>query len=100
MKDKELQACLDYINKHAAALHGVVSGKLDIGPEITRENVISANVVGREAVLVIDRGIKGTPKYILSLDEVEKGVAPTRSAEAAEAEAKKVDALQAKMRGK
>ena len=100
MDDKQLKACVDYINKHAAALHGVPAGKLDVGPEITVENVVSSRIQGREAVLIVDRGIKGTPKYTLNLDEVEKGAAPKVSAEAAEAEAKKVDALQAKLKGK
>lgn len=100
MDDKQLRACVDYINSHAAALHGVEEKHLDIGPAITTENVVSARLSGKEAVLIVSRGVKGTPKYVLDLKEVQKDAAPKKSSEAVEAEAKKVDAAQARLRGK
>lgn len=98
MDSKQVKACVDYINKNAAALHGVDAKKPDIGPDITPENVVSARVEDGNGILIVNRGIKGTPKYILSLDEVQKGTPPKSSGEAAEVEAKKVDALLARNR--
>lgn len=100
MDEKQIKACVDYINKNAARLHGVEPEKLNIGPDVKPEAVVSSHLQGAEAVLVIDRGIKGTPKYILNLDEVQKGTPPKASSEAVEAEAKKVDAVQARLKGR
>jgi hypothetical protein len=100
MDDKQLKACVDYINANAAALHGVPAKDLDIGPDIKVENVVHATLQAETATLIVSRGVKGTPKYILDLEEVKKGVAPKKSSEAVEAEAKKVDTLQAGLKGK
>ncbi len=93
MDKAQVKKCVDYINEHTAALHGVPAERLNIGPEAKVEDVVSAQVRDGAGILVIDRGIKGTPKYILDLKEVQKGESPKKSSEAAEVEAKKVDAL-------
>jgi hypothetical protein len=97
MDKKQLQACVDYINKYAAQLHGVPQKVLDVGEKITVDNVVESAVHDGTAYLVVDRGIKGTPKYVLDLKEVESDKAPAKSAEAVEAEAKKVDEAKAKI---
>jgi len=97
MDKKQLQTCVDYINKHAAKLHGVEANKLDIGDKISADNVVEAGLRDDVAVLVVDRGIKGTPKYVLDLSEVEADKPPSKSSEAVEAEAKKVDEVKARI---
>lgn len=73
MDKRQLQACIDYINKNVAALHGVPGGKVDVGPDATIEMVKQASIQGSNAVIVLDRGIKGTPKYIIPVADLEKG---------------------------
>ena len=98
MNDKQKQACVDYINEHAAELHGVEPKDLNIGDKITVDDVLAAVVRGLELVLIINRGIKGTPKYILDPDEVQAQAPPKKSSGAVEVEAKKVDEVKARVR--
>ncbi len=96
MNEKQIKAAVDYINANAAALHGVEPGeKLDIGGDITAKNVTEANISGINAVLLVDRGIKGLSKYVIALADIEHGKAPE---DPAEKEAKKVDTLRASLR--
>lgn len=97
MDKKQLNACVDYINKYAARLHGVPEGNKDIGDHVIVDDVASSALHGDTAVLVVNRGIKGTPKYVLGLAEVEAGKAPIKSSEAVELEAKKVDEVKARI---
>lgn len=99
MNKAQVKACVDYINKFAAELHGVPAGALDVGPEIEVKNVISAQAYDDTGILVVDRGIKGVPKYVLSLTEVKANEAPVKSSEAVEAEAKKVDKVKERLGG-
>lgn len=92
MNDKQLKACIDYINANVATLHGVLPGLEDVGPDATVEMVEASSIQGSNAVLLVNRGIKGTCKYILDLKAIQSPVV--------EVEAKKVDTLQAKLRGK
>ncbi len=95
MNEKQIKAAVDYINTNAVALHGMQPGdKLDIGDDITPKNVIEANISGINAVLLVDRGIKGLSKYVIALADIEKGKA---TEDPAEREAKKVDTLRASL---
>ena len=77
--DRLLQAACDYINENAAELHG--TEKLDLGGDITSDNVMTSEVSDSHIVLVVDRGIKGAPKYTIPLAALEKArVAPKPAA--------------------
>lgn len=67
MDDDLKQKCIDYINANAASLHGVEPAKLDIGPDVTVDNIVDASIRGDEAMVIVDRGVKGTPKYTIAL---------------------------------
>jgi hypothetical protein len=61
------QAVADYINKNAAALHGIEPHRLDIGGDITANDVQSMKVYGDVVKVAVDRGTKGTPTYSIPL---------------------------------
>jgi hypothetical protein len=81
MNDKQLKAVVDYINRHAAALHGVKPGKLDVGPDLTVEMVKQASIQGSNVIVVADRGIKGTPKYVVPVKDLEADAPPPKLVE-------------------
>ncbi len=73
--DRELlEAACAYINAHAAELHG--AGKPDIGPDVGPVNVVASAIRGEYLVLVVDRGIKGSPKYKLFINDFKPKTAP------------------------
>lgn len=102
MDDKTKKACIDYINTNAASLHGVEKKYLDIGPDVKVEDIVSANVLGDEAHLVVDRGVKGAPKYVIPLELLGqiKEAYVALNPDPVEVEAEKVDALQKKYQGR
>jgi len=73
-ENKILEAACAYINANARALHAL-DNKADVaaitGGDISADD-IAAHHIGAEAVmLLIDRGIKGMPKYTLTLASLE-----------------------------
>lgn len=72
MTKVQVQAVVDYINGNAAKLHGVDKKALDVGGDITAENIVSGpREDGLNVVLVVDRGGKGSPKYVIPAADVE-----------------------------
>jgi hypothetical protein len=102
MDDDLKQKCIDYINANAASLHGVEPKNLDIGPDVTVDNIVDASIRGDEAMVIVDRGVKGTPKYTIALSLLKEAkAAPAYTSlnpqlDPVEVEAKKVDVLKEK----
>lgn len=68
MDKKQTQAACDYINAHVRELHGY-DDKVKLvdhtGGDIGPDNVLKAEIRNNTIVVLVDRGIKGTPKYAL-----------------------------------
>ena len=101
---KRLQAVIDYINENAPKLHGVLAKDLDIGEKILTENVVKMLENAQEVIVLVDRGVKGLPKYTIPLTELGEAVSKSTAKQVAsvedEVEARKVDATQARLRGR
>jgi hypothetical protein len=73
---KLLAAAIPYINSNAAELHG--DKKFDL-PKITAKDVegFSVDNLRGHIMVLVNRGIKGMPKYTIPLAELEKArIAP------------------------
>ncbi len=77
--DQELlEAACAYINAHVAELHGI--GKPDVGSDVGPANVVSSAIRGEYLVSIVDRGIKGSPKYKILINDFKPKPAPKQPA--------------------
>lgn len=75
MQNKQIQAACDFINANVRGLHGfneTVDLQKHVGPDIGPDNVVKAEERQGEVVLLVDRGIKGVPRYKLNADDVQQ----------------------------
>ncbi len=76
MDNKTLQYACDYVNENAPELHGIKASKdLDVGPPIGPRDIVSSAIRDGSIVLIINRGIKGSPKYTIPLAGLERPAA-------------------------
>jgi hypothetical protein len=72
---KQLSVVVDYINANVGELHGIEEKQvLELtGPKITVEDVVDEKhrIDGPDIVVLVDRGIKGTSKYVIPVQKVE-----------------------------
>lgn len=72
MNQKQTQAIVDYINANVAKLHDVDKKVLDVGKDITVDDIAKGpKEDGSDVILVVNRGIKGSPKYVIPMADVE-----------------------------
>lgn len=79
---KVLVTACDYINANAITLHGIeAKDAKNLGPDITPDDVVSASETDDEVVLIVSRGIAGSPKYRLSkaVLEVQRQLSATKA---------------------
>ena len=74
MADKT--AIVAYINANVGALHGHPAGGADVGGAVVAADVLSLSEIDGVISVVVNRGIKGCPKYIFAASALPAPAAP------------------------
>lgn len=73
MTDEVELLAVAYINEHAAELHGTGDKAPDTGGDLTAKSIVNHRIENDDTLVVVaNRGVKGSPKYVIPLIDLER----------------------------